>query len=416
MAEALVIRLPLSSTSAEAASAQWMLVDSHHNRMGAVVTGTLQEASGLAINRKVLAVVNGATVLHTEPVLPPLKGGAKLAQIIPFALEDQLATDVDDLHFAVGRRQSRPGTPIAVVAHEQIKQWLAELHSAGLHPAALYSDTSTLPVSQDAIVLVIDQGRVMMSRPDAPVASLDIAPLHETLQLLLPDPTETPVVIYIPEAEYEQYQRDIENLRERAANLQVKLLPEGALPLYAAQVLKSDALNLLQGAYEPKRDFDNDLRPWRIAGLMVCIAFALHLVVTGIHWFQLKREETKLDQQITATYSQAIPASPSVNPLQARRSFESRLTALQSTGVSSPLLLTLSALSDAITKTSGAQVSDLSYRDNILNVRMMVPTVDALEEIRKNVASHGLTADIQSANPHDKQIEGRLQVKAPGAH
>ncbi|HEX2586499.1 MAG TPA: type II secretion system protein GspL [Steroidobacteraceae bacterium] len=416
MAEALVIRFPLSSTSAEQPSAQWMLVDSHHNRMGAVVTGSLQEASGLAVNRKVLAVVNGATVLHTEPVLPPMKGGAKLAQIIPFALEDQLATDVDELHFAVGKRQSRPGTPIAVVAHEQIKQWVSELHAAGLRPAALYSDISTLPVSDDAITLVIDHGRLMMSRFDAPSVSLDIAPLSEALQLLLPEATETPVVLYIPEAEYENYQADIETLQQRAANLQVKLLPEGALPLYAAQALRADSLNLLQGAYEPKRDVNNDFRPWRIAALLVGVAFALHLVVTGARWWQLKRDESKLDQEITTVYSQGIPAGPSTNPAQARRAFESRLAALQSTGVSSPLLVTLSALSDAITKAPGAQVSDLSYRDNILNVRMMIPTVDALEQVRKQVASHGLTADIQSANPHDKQVEGRLQIKAAGAH
>jgi len=415
MAEALVIRFPISSND-DTSSAQWMLVDGHHNRMGAVVTGSLHEASGLAANRKVLAVVNGATILHTEPVLPPMKGGAKLAQVVPFALEDQLATDVDDLHFAVGKRSARPGTPVAVVAHEQIQTWLAELKAAGLYPVALISATSTLPITPDAITLVVDQGRVMMSRPDAPSASLDIAPLHEALRLLIPDIVEMPVIIYVPEAEYDSYQADIETLRDRVTDLQVKLLPEGALPLYAAQAFKSDALNLLQGAYEPKRDYDHDLQPWRIAALLISIAFALHLAVTGARWWQLKRQEAKLDQQIVATYSQGIPGEPSVNPAQARRLFESRLTALQSTGTTSPLLVTLSALSDAVSKTSGSQVADLSYRENILNVRILVPSVDALEQVRKQIASHGLTADIQSANPHDKQIEGRLQIKAPGSH
>jgi len=415
MAEALVIRFPLSNTN-DTSLAQWMLVDSHNNRMGAVVTGDLQEASGLATNRKVLAVVNGATILHTEPVLPPLKGGAKLAQVIPYALEDQLATDVDELHFAVGKRSTRSGTPIAVVAHEQIQKWLSTLQAAGLYPTALVSDTSTLPVSEDAITLVIDQGRVLMSRADAPSISLDISPLAEALQLLIPETTETPVIIYIPEWEYDAYQADIEALRARAANMQVKLLPEGALPLYAAQAFKADALNLLQGTYEPKRDYNHDLRPWRIAVLLVIIAFALHLVVTGARWWQLKRQETKLDQQIAATYTQGIADGPAVNPAQARRSFEARLAALQSSGTTSQLLLTLSALSDAVSKASGSQVSDLSYRENILNVRMLVPNVEALEQVRKQITSHGLTADIQSANPHDKQIEGRLQIKSTGAH
>ena len=59
-------------------------------------------------------LVPGTDALLAEPVLP-LKSGAKLAQVVPFALEEQLATDVEDLHFAVGKREGRPGTPVTVV-------------------------------------------------------------------------------------------------------------------------------------------------------------------------------------------------------------------------------------------------------------------------------------------------------------
>ena len=42
-------------------------------------------------------------MLLMEPELPA-KAGAKLAQMVPYALEEQLAEDIDDLHFAIGRR------------------------------------------------------------------------------------------------------------------------------------------------------------------------------------------------------------------------------------------------------------------------------------------------------------------------
>ena len=416
MAEALVIRFPAATGADETPQAEWMLVDAHHNRMGAVVSGSLQEASGLAANRKVFAVVNGATVLHTEPVLPPMKGGTKLAQVVPFALEDQLATDVDELHFAIGKRNSRPGTPVAVVAHQQVQQWLADLQAAGLQPTALYTDTFSIPATDGAITLLIDHGRLIVRRPDAAPASLDIAPLDEALNLLLPEHTETPVLVFVPEAEYDAHHASIESLRSRAPNLQIKLLLEGTLPLYAAQALQGDSINLLQGVYEPKRDLGNDLKPWRIASVLLAVLFALHLTLTGTRWWQLKRQETRLDQQITETFTQGMPGATPVNPSQARKTFESRLIALQSTGVSSQLLINLSALSDAITKTPGSQVADLQYRENILNVRLMVQSVEALDQVRKSAASHGLTVDIQSANPRDGKIEGRLQIKSANAH
>ncbi len=416
MAEALIIRFPASTESGELSQAQWMLVDAQHHRMGAVVTGSLQEASGLAANRKVFAVVNGATVLHTEPVLPPLKGGTKLAQVVPFALEDQLATDVDELHFAIGKRGARPGTPIAVVAHQQIQQWLSELQSVGLYPAALITDTSSIPASDDAITLLIDNGRVIMRHADTLPVSLDISPLQEALQLLLPDFTETPVSIYIPETEYDQHQASIESLRMRAPNLHIKLLPEGALPVYAAQAVQGSAFNLLQGVYEPKRDLSHEFKPWRTAAIFLATLFCLHLAVNGMRWWQLKKQETQLDQQITATYSQGIPGAASINPASARHAFESRLIALQSTGTSNPLLQTLSALSDAINKTPNTELEDIAYQDNIVSLRMMTPSVDALDQVRKLVASHQLTVDIQSANPRDNKIEGRLQIKSTTAH
>ncbi len=416
MAEALIIRFPTTSIADESSPAQWMLVDANHHRMGAVVTGTLQEASGLAANRRVLAVVNGSAVLHTEPVLPPLKGGAKLAQVVPFALEDQLAADVDELHFAIGKRATRPGTPIAVVAHQQIQQWLSELQSAGLFPAAIYTDTFTVPASNEAINILIDQGRVLMRGANIAPVCLDISPLDEALKLAIPEFTETTVSIYVPEAEYDSHRASIEALHVRTPNLQIKLLPEGALPLLATQAIQGDSINLLQGIYEPKRDLNMEFKPWRTAAIFIAVLFCLHLVVTGTHWWQLKRQESRLDQQITETFSQGLPGSSPINPSQARRTFESRLVALQSAGTDSQLLQSLGAMADAINKTPGSQIEDLAYRENILNVRMLVASVDALDSIRKLAASHGLTVDIQSANPRDNKIEGRLQIKSVNAH
>ena len=126
--EALVIRLqPTTSETKENAASQagathpsdvwaeWLSVDGSGTRHGNVQTGTLDIASGLAGGRKLIAIVPGTDVLLAEPVLP-LKSGVKLQQIVPFALEEQMAADVEDLHFAIGRRNERPGTPVAVVS------------------------------------------------------------------------------------------------------------------------------------------------------------------------------------------------------------------------------------------------------------------------------------------------------------
>ena len=74
-------------------------------------------------------LVPGTDVLLAEPELPA-KAGAKLQQIVPYALEEQLAEDIDDLHFAIGKRAGDSSTtPVAVVALSLMDEWTS--HAQG---------------------------------------------------------------------------------------------------------------------------------------------------------------------------------------------------------------------------------------------------------------------------------------------
>ena len=106
-------------------------MDGSGARRGNVQSGPLDLAAAAAAGRKVIVLVPGTDALLAEPVLP-VKSGAKLAQVVPFALEEHLAADVEDLHFAVGKRDARPGTPVAVVSHARMEAWQALLADAGL--------------------------------------------------------------------------------------------------------------------------------------------------------------------------------------------------------------------------------------------------------------------------------------------
>jgi general secretion pathway protein L len=410
MSETLVIRLSAAARTA-AMNVQWLLVDTHGARLGAVLQGSLAEAAGLASGRKVIVLVPGADALHLEPVLPPLKGNTRLAQIVPFALEDQLATDVDALHFAVGKRGARPGTPVTVVSHDAMQRWIFALREAGLQADALYTDSSLLPVMPDGVTVLIDQTRVTVRQDNEPATTLDVTPLSEALHLLLPA-TDQPVTIYVAEVEYDAEQQTIEAVRERAANLQIKLLPDGVLPLLALQAAQGGSINLLQGVYTPRTNLRNDLHAWRYAAGLLAGLFAVHLFAKGIELWQLRKQEAALDQQLTLTYSQGLPGAAPVAPAQARQAFESRWTQLQAGGSASGLMSSLNVLSQAMSKNAGMQLEAVSYRNDNVDLRITAPSVDALEQIRQQAQASGITAEIQAANPKDNKIEGRLQLKS----
>ena len=81
MAETLVIRL----RAAPEAPASWLIVDANGARSGPARSGTVAEALQLAAGRRVLLLVPGSVVALAEPELP-LRGGARVAQALPFAL------------------------------------------------------------------------------------------------------------------------------------------------------------------------------------------------------------------------------------------------------------------------------------------------------------------------------------------
>ena len=129
--------------------------------------------------------------------------------------------------------------------------WQALLADAGLHADAIYAETAALPETPNAITLLIDGARVYVRRADTPGAVLDVEPLIEALQLALASGEEARehVTIYVTEDDYERERELLEGLREFTASLQLKLLPDGPLPLLAANVVQSAPVNLLQGRY-----------------------------------------------------------------------------------------------------------------------------------------------------------------------
>src|ERR1044072_4430441 len=125
-------------------------------RLPSAAADTLGPAA--AANRKVVVLVPGTDALLAEPVLP-VKSGVKLAQVVPFALEEHLASDVEDLHFAVGKREVRPGTPVTVVSRARMEAWQALLVNSGLQADAIYPETAALAETPHANPPLIDGDR-----------------------------------------------------------------------------------------------------------------------------------------------------------------------------------------------------------------------------------------------------------------
>jgi type II secretion system protein L len=250
-----------------------------------------------------------------------------------------------------------------------------------------------------------------------PGAVLEVEPLIEALQLALAsgDEAREHATIYVSENDYERERDLLEGLREFTASLQLKLMPEGPLPLLAANIVKMPAVNLLQGPYAVKKRVNISFAPWRFAAVLAGVFFVAHLGLRGWQWYHYKQLEARLDNQITEVFQQAIPGAPVPEPLQARKQVELRLNALRGTAPVSGMMTTLALLGEALAQAPGTNLEALSFRNNITDLRLLAPSVDALDRIRQVALEKGVSAEIQSARPRESKFEGLVQLKGAGA-
>jgi len=405
MSETLVIRL----RAPEEAPASWQIVDANGARSGQVQSGPVADALNVAQGRRVVVLLPGTEITLAEPELP-LRGGARLAQAVPFALEEQLASDVEALHFAVGSRHAGAvGTPVAVVARGLLDRWLATCETAGIQPDAAFADSAAVPVSPNGCSLLLDDATLFVRRADALPYALDANPLAAALDLALGEPSDAGehVTFYASQADYERHREVIEGLRTRTATLQVKLLPDGPLPLLAAQAVSMPGVNLLQGPYGRSSTISNRLREWRVPAALAAGVVLVFLVGQGISLYKLTRAEKQLDAQIAEVFAQVLPGQPVVDP---RAQMEGVIGASRSTA-GGALLPAMAVLAQAMAQSPAARIEAMSYRGDALDLRLVAPSVEALDAIKQAVTQGGVNAELQSATPRGEGIEGRLQVR-----
>jgi len=109
---------------------------------------------------------------------------------------------------------------------------------------------------------------------------------------------------------------------------------------------------------------------------------------------------------------QTVPGAAHIDPRIARAQLEGQLNSLRAGATAKGLMQGLGTLSEALSQAPNARIDNLSYRGKVLDLKLTVPNVDALDRIQHLASQKGVTAEIQSATPKDSQVQGHIQLKA----
>ncbi|EPR7620078.1 TPA: type II secretion system protein GspL [Klebsiella michiganensis] len=311
-------------------------------------------------------------------------------QALAFLLEEQLATEIEESHFALIHRD-KSDCAVAVVGREKMRAWQAWCEGLGLNVLALTPDALALPQNPTGWSAVRCGEQWLFRCETCSGMAVETAWLGE---LLVHWPDLAPIACYSPPPDI-------------AAPWQPR--PVQDLLALAASNPQARKICLRQGNFAAKRRPPTPRR-WRTA---IVATLALLLLWSGnrLHdHLALARQADAAVQASRDFYRQWFKAEKNlVNP---RLQMQQHLRRLESVSARPALISRLGALQQIIAETPGIRLRALSFdaARNALQLEISAVSSQALAQFSQR-ARAGFRVQTGEMKPRADGIEGRLTLE-----
>lgn len=368
--------------------------------------------SGLAVTT---VLVPSESILLTQTRVPT-RQRQRLLQAVPYALEEQLAADVETLHFALAPQINTDDyVAVAVVADAYIQHWQTLLQSLDGTVTRLVPDVFAVPYPTEGWGIALMGERVLVRTGAYSGFAIELSNFALCLALALTEAEVQPPRCFTV---YYQHETDIgvqaalTILHGTGMPLQQQVQPRGLAAIWAQGLDCVQPLNLLQGRYRPVSGYNLTWRPWRLSlalSLACGIAFAC---VQFIEYQQQLRYREALSQRIEAVYRETFPKAQRV--VSPRVQMEQQLRQLQGgqagAAAQANVLQTLAKISTPLAQTAGLVLKRLEYRAQVLELNLELASLQALEQLKIQLQQVGMAVEIQSASSLNNRVETRLTI------
>ncbi|WP_428611348.1 type II secretion system protein GspL [Shewanella sp.] len=395
MSERLFIRLGRSAEQ----SCSWLVWSEQEQEI--IASGELSDAQGLSTlteragNRPVDILVPASAITLTSVQLPE-KGQRQALKALPFMLEENLAENVDELHFVTGPRDGE-SLSVAVVAHEQMQTWLSWLSEAGIKARQLVPDCLALPLQECQWAAMKFGSDYLLRTSAGSGVSLDAAWFQAALPKLAMRQEETPITL----ANYSDLEIQGVEVKPQPLDLPMLVLAKGIL---------NAPLNLLSGIYTPKREYSKHLMVWRNAAIVVLVALVLALVNKGLNIHHMNVEREALQQQTADIFKQVMGSSRIVN---VRSQMESQLRTLQGAGGGVAFFTMLDDMAEGFNKVPDLKPTSLRFDSgrNELRMQITAKSYAQIEEF-KEIISTRFNVDSGAMNSGEDEVTSTLTLRS----
>jgi general secretion pathway protein L len=362
---------------------EWLRIDAN-GRIGGVLREPAPPASVIESAREIIVLAPSESITLLSTLLPA-KQAEQARKAAPFAVEEQIAGNVESLHFAVA--PNGPGQWwVAAIQPDILGGWLQALQARGIHPDRLIPDVLALDADRDASVVLIDGERALVRTPGSRAFAVE-ADLVDA-------------VLAAPDA------GGAETLRFEAS------ASAPALHRLAGGMRHTGGLNLLCAPFAAvHRGTDLRARWRRVAWLAAAVA-VLGFGLMALDQMRLNHRLQALNGEMERVYRAQFPQAQQVpNPLAQMKS--ALAAAGGSSGMDAPGLALLAASAPVLSAQSRVSLSGAEYRSGALTLRLVAPSIEALDKLRESLGSNArINATLENAEPGSDGVEGRIKLEA----
>ena len=371
---------------------------------------------------KVVGLIPGDEALFCFAEIPA-KQARYVRQALPFAVEEQLAQDIDSVHLALGEHSER-GFRVAAIDRNRMAIWFEVFESwSGANLEAIYPEAALLPLGDSAWSVCLQDDIALVSGAGGEwfrMSSVNLAIFAQTLAAPAQDEVsaEIAVTLYGSEADLVASDALIGILeREDRLNLTRQPLELSALELLAHTHSHHQCapINLCQGTFEAANDASGVWRIWRPALIIAGLWLALQVSVEIGMGYYHHHEASELEAQAMGIYHQAFPNDTRTTPNNLKRSLEGKLRVAQQQGPNADFLALLSQAGSEYQKLGGGQnikfeSVNYSRQRGELVVDLKADSYDRLSALRSAIGDRGLDAKIGSVVNESSGARARLTV------
>ncbi len=397
--------------------ADWVFIQANGEASSVIESGPLHELAeknknALADTTYINCIINAELVSYSE-INIPAKNRQRALQAIPFALEDQLAEDIDQLHFAIGKPSDNT-YPVISIAHQALKDLLEKCQHVGINIDAMYVDILSLPgdVQADKSWSVLQSdSKASILTANGDLINTDSDSLPVFFASLIQQKTESLPALVNHYHEENSEATTLPLPEEVSLNkIGYKQTP---LMLLSNQLSKPSMLNILQGPYQVVRESNQWWRPWQTAAIIAAVALLLHIISGGINLKQLQQENKLIEKEITRIYKKSFPRSKKI--VNARVQMENKLKQLKKSSGKTDYSFTDILLDSAplIKQTAGVEMQGIGYHNRKLELQLTLDKLSTAEALKNKLNKLSrVKAELLSASSEAKQVNARIRLEA----